>query len=235
MSEAMSAVTSNVEPLTDTQYFILLGLGSVSCAFSWFGSLSIIYIARRKLYFNVYHRLLFMVSCIDFLSTVVGIWNPFLTNAETGYKLAHGNQATCTFVGFVIMFAATSKAIYTFYITLYFMLSVRYSWTDKHITQYESYAYLAAFAVPLLYGIAGVINEAFNPNEFRFCGIAKYPIGCVDNECIRGDIARKSTLTKLMNNNLSAKGTIINLILPKFPLLWLQQFYQLLLPAPYYC
>jgi hypothetical protein len=70
------------------------------------------------------------------------------------------------------------------------MLSVRYQWSDKRVMRYEAMAYLIAFIVPMSYGITGFINEAFNPNEFRFCSIAKYPIGCQGDECIRGNLAR---------------------------------------------
>jgi hypothetical protein len=186
MNEAITA-SSNDGP----KYLIVWCVGCITCSLSLFGSISIIYIARRKIYSNIYHRLLFTVSCVDVMSTVVGIFGPFLMNAKTGYKLSHGNQATCTFVGFITMFNVVSKAFYTLYIALYFMLSVRYNWTDAQVMRYEALAYVIAFIVPMSYGVAGFINEAFNPNEFRFCTIAKHPIGCVDDECTRGDIARK--------------------------------------------
>jgi hypothetical protein len=182
--------SSNVAPLSDAQYLLVWGIGSISCAFSWFGSLSIIYIASRKIRCNLYHRLLFIVSGIDVLSTVVGFFAPILMNAETGDILSHGNQGSCTFVGVIIMFGVISKAFYTFYIALYFMLSVRYSWTDNQLVRYERYAYIIAFIIPMSYIMAGLINEAFNPNEFRFCCLAKYPIGCAGEDCIRGEIAR---------------------------------------------
>jgi hypothetical protein len=112
-------------------------------------------------------------------------------NDETRYKLSMGNQATCTSVGFIAMFSIISKAFYSFYIAFYFMLSVRYKWSDQRFMRFEPFAYLVALLIPVSYGVVGFINQAFNPNEFRFCSIAKYPIGCDGTECIRGDLARK--------------------------------------------
>lgn len=186
--DASSAYTA---PLKDVQYFVMWSIATIPCILSWFGSLSIIYIARRKFYGNIYHRLLFIISCIDFLATFWGYWNPFLMNDETGYKLSVGNQVTCTSVGFLIMFSLISKAFYSCYIALYFMLSVRYKWSDQRVMRYEPLAYLIAFCIPMSYGVVGFINQAFNPNEYRFCSIAKYPIGCEGDECVRGNLARK--------------------------------------------
>jgi hypothetical protein len=177
------------EPLSDTQYMVLWGLGCLSCALSWFGSFSIIYISRRKLQ-SLNHRLLCIVSCIDLVSSPWGVLNPVLMNAETGIKFSRGNRGTCTSVGFMTMFSIVSKAFYSCYIAMYFMLSVRYKLSDRQVKRYEISAYLIAFVVPMTYGVIGFITEVFNPNEFRYCAIAKYPIGCKSNECIRGNFAR---------------------------------------------
>lgn len=187
-----SAIASSIAtaPLSDTQYFVLWGIGAITCTFSWFGSFSIMYIARRKFRSSVNHRLLFIISAIDFITQLWSFWNPLLMNQETGYILARGNQATCTSVGFATMFGVNSKAFFSFYIALYFMLSVRYDWSEKRVVRYERMAYLLALCVPMSYGIVGFINQAFNPNEFRYCAIAKYPIGCNGDECIRGNLAR---------------------------------------------
>ena len=178
-------------PLNDTQYFIIWGISIFSCLLSLFGSSSIVYIASRKFRSSIYHRLLFIVSVIDITTIFWLMWNPLLMNAETGYKLAIGNQATCTFVGFAILFSIVSKAFYSFYIALYFMLLVRYKWSEKRVMRYERLAYLIAFIVPMLFSLIGFTNEAFNSNEIRICTISSYPIDCSGSECIRGSLARK--------------------------------------------
>jgi hypothetical protein len=119
------------------------------------------------------------------------MWNPILMNDETGYVLAIGNQATCTIVGFAILFSLVAKAFYSFYVALYFMLSVRYKWSDSRVMRYEIFAHIIAFTIPVSYGVVGFIDQTFNPNEIRFCTIASYPIGCNGSECIRGSLARK--------------------------------------------
>ena len=119
-------------PLNDKEYFILWGISSCTFLLSCFGSFSIILISRRKFRDSVYHRLLFLISAIDLVTSVWVIFNPILMN-ETGYRLSMGNQATCTAVGFAILMSIISKAFYSFYIALYFMLSVRYTWSDKRI------------------------------------------------------------------------------------------------------
>lgn len=178
-------------PLNNAQYFVMRGVATIPCILSWFGSFSIIYIARLKVRSNIYHRLLFIMSCIDVNALLWASLNPILMNSETGYQLAIGTQGTCTTVGFVLMFSILSKSFFSCYIALYFMLSVRYKWSDKRIEFSEKYMSAFAFMVPLSYGIIGFINQAFNPNEFRLCYIAKYPIGCQGTDCIRGSLARK--------------------------------------------
>ena len=192
MSDSSITVSSvNTAPLSDVQYFIMWGIATISCTLSWFGSSSILYIARRKIRSSVYHRILFIISAIDFITSLWGYWNTILMNKETGYKLSMGNQATCTSVGFVTLFSVSSKAFFSYYIALYFMLSVRYKWSDDRILHYEKLAYLIAFTIPMVYSVVGFTNQAFNPNEYRFCSIAKFLIGCHGNECIRGNLASK--------------------------------------------
>lgn len=183
----MSAYTG---ALTDTQAFILWGIGATGCALTWFGSLSIIYIARRKLN-SIYHRLLFVVSWVELMTNLIAFFAPIMMNKETGYPLARGNQATCSTLGAVLLFAVVSKAFSSCYISIYFMLTVRYNWRDEKIRAYEGFAYLVAFIVPFSYCVVGFVNDFFNPNAARFCAAARYPIGCKGDECIRGELARK--------------------------------------------
>ena len=183
--------TSNYEgPLTDTQYFILWGIGGVGCVLTWFGATSIIYISRRKLT-NIYHRLLFVIAWIELISSSIGFFSPFMMNKATGYPLAIGNQESCSTVAVVILFAVISKAMSSCFISIYFMLTIRYNWKDKKVRAYERPAYLIAFAIPFSYCVVGLVKGFFNPNEFRLCAIAEYPIGCHGDECVRGENARK--------------------------------------------
>ena len=134
------------------------------------------------------------MSCIDVTNLLWASLNPILMNKETGYQLSLGNRATCTAAGFFIMSCILSKGFYSCYIALYFMMSVRYKWSEKRVRRYEIYMYGIAFSVPISYGVTGFINQAFNPNEFRLCYIAKYPIGCNGSECVSGSLARKLLL-----------------------------------------
>jgi hypothetical protein len=187
---SMETLSANDEPLSDTQYFILWGIAAVGCAFTWFGTISIIWIARRKLN-CVYHRLLFVISWVELISNFVGFFAPILMDKKTGYPLAHGNQATCSTLGVVLLFSVISKAFSSCYISMYFMLTIRYNWKDEKIRAYERFAYLLAFGIPFSYSIVGLVNDFFNPNAIRICAISAYPAGCKGDECIRGKRARK--------------------------------------------
>jgi hypothetical protein len=186
-TETMSA---SDELLSDTQYFILWGIAAVGCAFAWFGTISIIYIARRKLN-SIYHRLLFVISWVEFLSNFLGFFAPIMMDKDTGYPLAHGNQATCSMLGVVLLFSVISKAFSSCYISMYFMLSIRYNWKDERIRAYEWFAYMFAFCIPFSYSVVGLAYDFFNPNAIRLCAISAYPAGCEGDECIRGEYACK--------------------------------------------
>jgi hypothetical protein len=193
VEEAIMEAASPYEgPLSDLQYYVLWGFGGVGCVLTWFGSISIILIARRKLG-SIYNRLLFVIGWVELTSNLLGFFAPIMMNKDTGYPLARGNQATCSTIGVVVLFGIISKAFSSCYISIYFMLTVRYNWKDEQILTYERMAYLVAFSVPFSYCTVGLVNEFFNPNEFRFCGISEYPIGCEGDECARGERARKKT------------------------------------------
>jgi hypothetical protein len=178
------------EPLSDTQYFILWGIASVGCAFTWFGAISIIFIARRKLN-SIYHRLLFVTSWVEFLSNFLGFFATIMMDKDTGYPFAHGNQATCSTIGVVLLYSVISMAFSSCYISIYFMLTIRYNWKDERIRSYEWFAYLVAFCIPFSYSVVGLVYDFFNPNATRLCAISEYPTGCEGDECIRGEFARK--------------------------------------------
>jgi hypothetical protein len=184
------ATPAYMAPLSDAQYFVLWGIACIAMVFSLIGSLSIIFISRRKLH-KIYHRLLFTISCVDVASSLICIFAPIMMNEATGYPLSQGNQATCTTIGFVILFGVMSKSFMSCYISIYFLLSIRYNCTDDRVYRYERLAYMIAFGVPLIYSTVGFLNQDFNPNEYRLCSLAKYPIGCNGDECIRGESSCK--------------------------------------------
>lgn len=80
-------------PLNDMQYFVLMGMTIIPLLLSCFGSSSIIYIARRKIRSDAYHRLLLIMSCIDMINLLWASLNPILMNKGNWISIIIGESS----------------------------------------------------------------------------------------------------------------------------------------------
>ena len=107
--------------------------------------------------------------------------------------LANGTWGTCQAVAFLQQGATISSVLYNATLTLYYLLSVRYSWNARQLRRIEPWLH----AIPLFIGwgtaIAALPLNIYNP-IFMGCDIVPFPMGCDSNPfvpCQRGENAHK--------------------------------------------
>jgi len=174
----------------------------VSSVFSLFGSMWIIIEVLTGVHNGAvpnrthpYHRLLLAMSIYDVLESV---WNFASTwpipKGTAGVYGASGNRYLCTAQGFFLCLSV-SVPIYNAFLSLYYVLVVNYSMTEKSITRkvepwMHGIAFAWGFGTAIVSATMGLMN-----NANLWCWIAPFPAGCdqswkVGKEaatCTRGD------------------------------------------------
>jgi hypothetical protein len=210
-AEHDSSEKSMSSSLTATQYNVLATIGFAASSLSLFGSSCIVYIAMKRLD-KFFHRVMIGLSIGDIILSTGLLLQPILIPPINPiYQFAVGNTATCSALGFMMRFPVT-VAIYNCYLSLYFNFSVRNGWKESTSIRWEVAAHSFAFAVPIIFGIAGVLTESFNPLPLiHVCDFGAYPAGCAINDeldCIRGENCISQDWVNLCIILLAAAGSI---------------------------
>ena len=147
---------------------------------------------------NPQQRIVLMMSCIDLM--VSGVWlttDLLVPSWSTDHYYALGNQATCSFQGFVVQLSI-SGVLANSSLSIYYVLVIVKGWKTRDILKIEPYL----LALPLAFGlgtsIAGLVLDLYNPASWD-CWIAASPPGCTQSheiqnsneqtDCQRGDYA----------------------------------------------
>lgn len=133
----------------------------------------------RKKMGLVYHRLLLVMSICDvILSSLLFLSSWPIPSGTPNVYGAIGNTATCSAQGFFIQIAAVSQ-LYNAYLAIYFLLIIRYSWSETQIKKLEPYVHGFSFLFAFGTASAGLALKLFNSAN-TWCWIAPFPVGCND-------------------------------------------------------
>ena len=120
------------------------------------------------------------MSAMDFLYALVSSASTTIAPEEAvGDKspLARGTWATCEAFGFLGHGSSLSSAIYNASLTLHYLLTIRYGWSEQRLKK----LLIPMHLVPLLIGwgmaIPGVPLDLYNPSP-RGCSLSRFPPGC---------------------------------------------------------
>ncbi len=169
--------------MSDPYGIALFVLQKISCFFSATGSLMIIsQVSRSK--FNrskPQQRLILGLSISDLVMSITWILTPLFMPADSGAVWAVGNQASCTFQGFIVTTFVAAGILYMCSLQTQYLLSIRYGWTESRVRmRAEKYMH----AVPWLVGWTAAITQLslklFNPADWD-CWIAPYPANCTSS------------------------------------------------------
>ena len=124
-------------------------------------------------------RILLGMAANDLLFSSVSVLSSSVVPREMRpwVPFASGSWATCEATGFLTNGAAVSSAIYNASLTFYYLVTIRYGWTESRVRKVEPCLHF----VPMLIGwgtaIPGLPLELYNPTPGR-CFISDYPMGC---------------------------------------------------------
>lgn len=164
----------------------------ISAFLSLMGSSSILYIIfrddKKSHKKEPYHRIMSGLSAMDWIVSFNILLQPFAAPPTTGWPLAMGNQTTCNFVGFFVMFWS-GAAFYSAFLSIYFVATVRGQ--SKIIAKWEPYGHVLAVLFPLLISLLSMATGNINPNNvYAICTNGPYPEHCTfhaETPCERGD------------------------------------------------
>mmetsp|Transcript_14664 Transcript_14664/g.35367 ORF Transcript_14664/g.35367 Transcript_14664/m.35367 type:complete len:475 (+) Transcript_14664:1608-3032(+) len=186
-------VNDDSKNLSYGQYVGLVFSSMSGCLLSIIGSSIILYFARSKIRVNLYHRILAILSIFDILNSLSWMLHPLLFNAKgtPGLYWANGNLETCAVGGFLGVAFALPMWFYSFYLGMYFLLVIRYHWSDRKIARcFERIWFGFAAGIAWAGAIWGLVTKSFNPRpNDLLCFSQGYPYECEldpNVECIRG-------------------------------------------------
>lgn len=134
------------------------------------------------------------MSAMDVLFSLPMAFTPFANVRETGLPLAFGNHATCSFAGFISCFFCSSL-FYNSCLSVYFLLSICYGWTEERLVRLlEPASHIMVISFPLTVAAVAFSTQSFNPQPvLSNCYIASYPYMCSFDSsvsCERGFYAK---------------------------------------------
>lgn len=132
----------------------------------------------------------------DIIQSLGIVLSPLSQPKDTpGAKWAKGTTVTCEAAGFGMTMGTVMLPMYTFLLTLYFLLIVKYKLTPRKFA--HGVEWISHFII-LSWNIVGnsiqVIKDNFNANFNGLCNLTGYPMNCLNapeifGECVRGNDA----------------------------------------------
>lgn len=170
MSEAL------ISALTDQQIYIVSCVMRTTSVLSMLGSSLVIYeVLKLKKRAMAYHLQMLALSCASFIfstSLFVGNWPP-------------PNSGWCIAKGFFSALSTTPEAMYNACLSLYYLFTLRYHWTDKQFLRLYPLTLLFPIVWGLVCAIIPLVAGMFHSNPLHGCFCAeKYPYGCEGTSCV---------------------------------------------------
>jgi hypothetical protein len=153
----------------------------LTCLLSILGSCYILFDIGRLKRRNTYHRLIFAMNIMDLVALLAWIMTTWPMPAGTlGVAGAMGTQRTCNVQGFFSQLSI-STVLYNACLVIYFMLVIRWGWTEQRITEsrWEYYVHFVCLGMGMGTAIASQLLGLYNPSGWQ-CWIASSPPGCTE-------------------------------------------------------
>ena len=146
---------------------------------------------------STYHRLMMGISVSDLLSSlgfiVLGPWAVPSPEADDFSYFNRGNIASCEAAGFVGTLSYGAWW-YSGFLSVYFVLLVRYEWKERTIARYvEPLAHAIGISYPIATGSFALVEDVFNPLRVLpgWCWYGDFPLYCSradrNETCERGE------------------------------------------------
>ena len=147
---------------------------------------------REAMLKTMYNRMILTISTMD----VIGSLALFMSTWPIPKDTIHddwiwgniGNQTTCNIQGYFIQSSVLSVAFCTTFLCIYFMLLIKYNWSERRLRKMELMM-RGTICLVFISSIIPLSTEAYNPT-LVICWVQSYPIDCDTSdeyECLRGD------------------------------------------------
>jgi hypothetical protein len=172
----------------------------IASALSLFGSTMILY----ELYLDwrqgnardrATARILVSLSVADILFSMGYFLTTWPAPSDLTYiKFNVGNQATCTFQGFINQLGFVASPLFNVTLALFFTLRIRYRWADFQLRRLDAWMQGSIWTFALCCAIYPIPLGLYN-NSWQTCWIDAYPMDCLDSrygdesDCTRGNTA----------------------------------------------
>jgi hypothetical protein len=141
-------------------------------------------------------RILVSISVADIIFSMGFFLSTWPAPSDLTYiRFNVGNQATCTFQGFIVQLGYVASPLFNVALALCFLLRIRYRWTDFRLRRLEPWTQGYIWAFALTCAIYPIPLGLYN-NSWEICWIEPYPMDCLDSvrygdeaDCTRGDNA----------------------------------------------
>jgi hypothetical protein len=175
------------------QQITLVVLSIISGSVSFVGSIILACIIWRdrhaKLKF-VYHRILFAVSVLDCITSLVFALG-FLAVPSGFFWGAMGTTTTCEATGFLTLLLG-SQFLYNFGLAVYFLMVISFRKSQKFIAKYiEPFIHTLSLTLPIGIALWALSSDSLNPLLYvgGWCYLYSFPPHCAISdkvECTRG-------------------------------------------------
>lgn len=155
----------------------------ISAVLSILGSSTIIYkILRNIKKATPYDRIMLGLSGCDIVGSFAYVLSPLLPPKSTSERIwSIGNNATCSFLGFITQFAFAA-VMYNAMLSFYYLLIVRYNVKRQVFAKkYEIYMHIVCLVFGLGTAGIGVLIGLFSEVDVGCgCWVNDYPAGCTE-------------------------------------------------------
>jgi len=180
-----------------TIYFTTAGfvIPSVTGSISSISNLAIIYIIVRSKSNTAYHRIMFVMSFCDMLTSFAIALTTIPMPKDVIYPFkgpSYGTTATCEAQGLVIVIGSAIVILMNEMLNIYYLCTLRYKMKAETFSKFvEPILLVLGIVLPVITTITILANQGLiNPTPIEpCCGIGAYPFNCNerdDMECIRG-------------------------------------------------
>jgi hypothetical protein len=141
-------------------------------------------------------RILVSMSIADIIFSLGYFLTTWPAPSDLNYiRFNVGNQATCTFQGFIVQLGYVASPLFNITLALCFLLRIRCQWTDFRLKRLEPWTQGFIWSFALACAIYPIPLGLYN-NAWEICWIEPYPMDCLDSarygdeaDCTRGDNA----------------------------------------------
>jgi hypothetical protein len=122
-----------------------------------------------------YHRQMLILSCSDLIFSASNFFVASWPAPDSGW---------CTAKGFIALSTAVPEAMYNAGLCVYYMLTIRYQWTEQQVLRLQPLLIIFPILWGLASAIAPLVRGMIHHNPVYGCWIIPSPSGCLGSQCI---------------------------------------------------